>query len=68
MEEGWVISYTTNEMYIAELLKKVLWDHDIEAVIMNKKDSMYHTHGDIEVYVRQDQILKAKKLAEEFDS
>ena len=68
MEKGWVIAHTTNEMYLAELFKKVLGDHDIEAVIINKVDSIYKTFGDIEVYVRQDQILKAKRLAEEFNS
>ena len=68
MEEGWVIAYTTNEMFRAELFKRVLGDHDIEAVIINKMDSTYRTFGDIEIYVRQDKILKAKKLAEEFDA
>lgn len=68
MEEGWVISYTTGEMYLAELFKRVLGDHDIEAVIINKMDSVYKSFGDIEVYVRRDQILRAKKLAEEFNS
>jgi hypothetical protein len=68
MEEGWVIAYTTNEMFQAELLKQVLGDHGIEAVIINKMDSSYRTFGNIEIYVRQDKILKAKKLAEEFDS
>ena len=68
MEEGWVIAYTTNEMYLAELFKRVLGDNDIESVIINKIDSVYQTFGDIEVYVRQDQILRAKKLAEEFNS
>ena len=68
MEEGWVIAYTTGEMYLAELFKRILGDHDIEAVIINKMDSAYKSFGDIEVYVRQDKILKARKLAEEFDS
>ncbi len=68
MEEGWVIAYTSNEMYHAELFKKVLGDHGIEAVIINKMDSSYQTFGEIEIYVKQDNILKAKKLAEEYDS
>ena len=68
MEKGWVLAYTSNEMYLAELFKRVLGDHDIEAVIINKMDTVYRTFGDIEIYVRQDQILKAKKLAEEFNS
>ena len=55
-------------MFNAELFKRVLADNDIESVIINKMDSTYRTFGDIEVYVRQDQILKAKMLAKEFGS
>jgi hypothetical protein len=68
MEKGWVLAYTTNKMFDAELLKRVLGDHDIESVIINKMDSTYRSFGDIEVYVRQDQIIRAKMLAKEFDS
>ena len=68
MEEGWVLAYTTNKMFDAELFKRVLGDHDIESVIINKMDSTYRSFGDIEVYVRQDQIIRAKMLAKEFDS
>ena len=68
MEEGWVLAYTTNKTFDAELFKRVLGDHDIESVIINKMDSTYRSFGDIEVYVRQDQIIRAKMLAKEFDS
>ena len=68
MKEGWVIAYSTNQMYLAELFKTVLHNNEIESVIINKMDSAYHSFGDIEVNVRQDQILKAKMLAKEFDS
>ena len=59
--------YTTNQMYQAELLRKVLTDHDIVSSIINKMDSTYK-FGDIEVYVKRDHILRAKKLAKEFES
>lgn len=68
MEEGWVLTYTTNKMFDAELFKRVLGDHDIDSVIINKMDSSYRSFGEIEVYVRQDQIIRAKMLAKEFDS
>jgi hypothetical protein len=68
MEKDWVLAYSTGEMFNAELFKQVLADNDIEAVIINKMDSAYRSFGDIELYVRQDKILKAKLLAKEFDS
>ena len=68
MKEGWVIAYSTNQMYMAELFKTVLHDNEIESVIINKMDSSYQSFGDIEVHVRQNKIIKAKNLAKEFDS
>ncbi len=67
MEKGWVIAYTTNQLYQAEILKEVLKDHGIEVQVINKMDSTYRTFGEIEVYVRDTHILKAKMLAREFE-
>jgi hypothetical protein len=67
MEKDWVIAYTTNQPYQAELVKRRLEDHDIGAVIINKMDSTYRTFGDVEVYVPRDSILRAKKLVNEFE-
>jgi hypothetical protein len=68
MEKGWVQIYSTNKMFQAEIFKQVLADHDIEAVIINKMDSSYKSFGEIEVYVKHDHAIKAKMLAEEFDT
>jgi hypothetical protein len=68
MEKGWVRIYTTNQMFRAEIFKRVLADHDIEAVIINKMDSSYRSFGEIEIYVKDDHVIKAKLLAKEFDT
>jgi hypothetical protein len=68
MEKGWVIAYTTREAYQAEIFKQVLLDHGITAQIINKMDTTYRTFGDIEVYVPDVHILKAKMLAREFEA
>jgi len=67
MEKDWVTVYSTNKMYQAELLKRLLLDHDIPAIIIDKMDSTYRTFGDIEVYVMRDRILRAKILVKEFE-
>jgi hypothetical protein len=67
MEKGWVQVYTTDKMFRAEIFKRVLADHDIEAVIINKMDSSYRSFGEIEVYVKNDHVIKSKMLAKEFD-
>ena len=68
MEKGWVRVYSTDLMFRAEIFKRVLGDHDIGAIIMNKMDSSYRAFGEIEVYVKNDSVIKAKMLAKEFDS
>ena len=67
MEKGWVIAYTTNMEFQAEIFKEVLRDNGIEAQIINKMDSSYLSFGEIEVYVPDEHILKAKLLVKEFE-
>ncbi len=67
MEKDWVIIYTTNKSYQAEIFRNVLSDHEIESFIINKQDSSYK-FGSIEVYVKRDHVLKAKMLVKEFES
>ncbi len=68
MEKDWIQVYSTDKMFQAEILKQVLADHEIEAVIINKMDSSYKSFGEIEIYVKNVHVIKAKMLAKEFDS
>lgn len=61
MEDNWVPVYSSSQLYIAEMVKSLLSDNDIECVIMNKQDSAY-MFGEIEVYVPTDKSFKAKQL------
>jgi hypothetical protein len=67
MEKDWVIVYTTNKTYQAELFRELLSDHGIESFVINKQDSSYK-FGSIEVYARRNTVLKAKMLVKEFES
>ncbi len=62
MEKDWVNIFTTKQAYLSEMIKDVLADNNIQAVIMNKQDSAYITIGDIEVYVKAENVIKAKFL------
>ena len=64
MDDNWVKLYATSEGYKAELLKGMLFQHEIEAISINKKDSAY-LFGEIEIYVHADDALKAKRLINE---
>ena len=61
MDTDWVKIYSTDVHYKAELLKGLLFENDIDAVIVNKKDSSY-LFGEIELYVSADNVIKAKHI------
>lgn len=58
--------YTTNKIFEADSIKEYLLDNDIESFLLNKQDSVY-LFGDIELYTRPDDIMKAKLLIEKFE-
>jgi hypothetical protein len=59
--------YSTGKLYLAELIKQMLSDHDIQSFIVNKQDSAYK-FGDIELFVHRDDVMKAKMLIREFET
>ncbi len=68
MEENWVSVFSTRQAYMAEIVKQVLQQNNIISVIINKRDSIYNTIGDIEVYVDRDKLIKAKSIIETIEN
>ena len=69
MSVNWVKIYSTTQLHKAEIVRAVLEDHDIHTTEMNKMDSM-HTHlsvGKIEVFVNQDNAIRATHLITKHD-
>jgi len=50
-------------MYTAEIARNILTENNIDAVVMNKKDSNY-LFGAFEIYVERDNAIRAKRLLE----
>lgn len=61
-----VVVYTTNKLYEAEIVRQILGDNSISSFLINKMDSAYQ-FGDIEVLVLSENVLRAKKLIQEFE-
>jgi len=61
MERDWALIYSIGKLYQAEMVKSILEDNDIEVVLINKQDSFYLI-GDIEVYVKPEEVIRAKFL------
>lgn len=61
---NWVKVYSNSQYFKSEMVKQVLIDHEIEAVIMNKQDSSYK-FGMVEVHVEESNEERAKQIIEE---
>ena len=61
---SWSSVYKTHLLYRAEIVKAVLQDNDLPAVVVDKKDSNYG-FGYYEVHVTADSVLKAIKIIQD---
>ena len=61
MEKDWVKIYSTSDVIKAEMAKSLLLENSIQSVIINKKDSSLFI-GEAEIYVTQENVLKATHL------
>lgn len=61
MNKEWVKIYTSNQFFKSEIVKQVLIDHEIEAVLLNKQDSSYK-FGEVEVHIQQADFNKALEI------
>lgn len=59
--------YSATTPYLAELVRQMLAEYDIQSFIVNKQDSFYK-FGEIELFVNRDQVIRAKKLIAEFEA
>lgn len=57
-----VMIYSTGQEHLANLLSAKLKANDIEAIILNQKDSMYNAFGLFEIYVKSDDAVRAKYI------
>ncbi|NJN24523.1 MAG: DUF2007 domain-containing protein [Cyclobacteriaceae bacterium] len=61
--KDWTVVYKTPISSRAEIVKSVLYESGIDAVIINKKDSSIHiSHGLLEVMVQRERVLEALKI------
>lgn len=56
--------YRTNEVYLAELMMAKLRADGIFVRMINKMDSSYNNFGGIELYVKNDNFVRAKYVIE----
>ncbi len=60
----WQKVFATDQIHRAEIVKSVLTDHQMNPVLINKKDSSYHNFGEIEIHVTAEYFQKALHIIE----
>lgn len=60
----WQKVYQDNLQYRAEIVKAILEDHQMNPVLLNKKDFAYH-FGYFEVLVAPEHVINALKIINE---
>ncbi|MFN8406004.1 MAG: DUF2007 domain-containing protein [Sphingobacteriaceae bacterium] len=60
MEQGWVKIYTSSDFFKSEMVRQVLAEHQIAAVIINKKNP--YQIGAVEIYIHQDDFQEALEI------
>ena len=62
MEKDWVKVFSTSDVFKANLVKDLLDNNDIPAVVLNKKETLTVIIGEAEVYVKREDTVKAINL------
>ncbi len=62
MEKDWKQVFLSGDMYKVEIAKGLLKNQNINSVILNKKDSVYQTFGNIELYVSKEDEINAIEI------
>ena len=64
MEPGWVKINTYSIVVEAEIVRQMLIENDIPAVVVNKQD-VYIRFGNVELYVQQENEAAALQLIDQ---
>lgn len=62
MEKNWIKIFASTDFYQSEIVKQVLCEHQIDAVLLNKQASLHRDFGDVEVYIHQQDFSNAIEL------
>ena len=65
MEKGWQRIYSSDKPHLIEIAKTVLKENNIESYVVDKRDSTYITLGEMELYVKDDDVTLAEFLLKE---
>ncbi|WPR74373.1 putative signal transducing protein [Algoriphagus sp. NG3] len=62
--ENWNKVFESAMQVRAEIVKGILEEHQIQAVVLNKKETVYQIFGNFEVHVQQDDMMRATNIVQ----
>lgn len=62
--ENWIKIFETEAQVRAEIVKGVLEEHGIHAVVLNKKETVYRIFGTYHVLVQRDDSISASTIVQ----
>ncbi|WP_367182421.1 putative signal transducing protein [Brumimicrobium sp.] len=54
--------FRTSELYLAQIIKLKLEEEGVHVILINKMDTSYNNFGQIELYVNQNDVIRAKYI------
>jgi len=63
-DSHWEVVFSTDHLYKAEIIRGMLEEEGIQAVVVNKQDSSYIAFGEIDLLVPREEVLNAKQIME----
>jgi hypothetical protein len=62
--ENWIKVFETEAQVRAEIVKGVLEEHGIQAVVLNKKETVYQIFGTYHVLIQRDDSISAATIVQ----
>ncbi len=62
MDSSWKVVFTDTFLPKVELVKALLAEHDVPAIVLNQQDTAHRTFGEIMLLVHRENFLKAIHL------
>jgi len=59
---NWVKVFEDSNQIRAEIVRGVLEENEIQAVVLNKKETVYQVFGTYEVHVKREDVMPATNL------
>lgn len=61
-QQEWSLLKASSQLYELQLIKGMLEEHGIRAVILNQQDSSYQSFGEIKLMVPSEQLKQAEEI------